>query len=69
MVPSRTMPNFIVLPDATLLNLNGGGIGELYTQISLQGKLLTDLFFFQQAQLVLAWPIIRSDIHLLPTQF
>jgi hypothetical protein len=63
-----SMSNFIVLPDGTLLNLNGATLGEFIYTDSAAGMGFLTYLFLQQAHLVMAMTLGRSDIHMRTTQ-
>ena len=46
MLRPHTMSNFIVLPDSTLLNLNGAALGEFYIKINCRGGGVDASFLF-----------------------
>lgn len=69
MLQPHSMSNFIALPDGTLLNLNGGALGEFIFIYRFSCKGGFDGSFLQQAQLVMAMTRGRSDIHMRTTRF
>ena len=62
------MSNFIALPDGTLLNLNGAGLGEFIYRFRYKGSFY-GFFFLRQAQLVMATTLGQSDIHMRTIHF